>query len=79
MLSGRPCVGEARAVVIADDVVLVTFGRRPAGPGRRAVRKVPGEQKCVARFGARSNVAPQAQRTGNALLFGFRSKLAIRR
>src|SRR5580700_1137011 len=78
MLSGRPCVGKASAVVIADDIVFVTLGCRPAGPRRSAIWKMPGQQKGVTRIGARGNIALQAQCAGSALFFGFRSKLPVR-
>src|SRR5450432_2601274 len=77
MLRGRPRIGEARAVIVADVVVLVTFWRSPAGPRRRAVRKVPREKKSVDRFSTGRDLALQAQRAGGGSLFCFWTEPAV--
>ena len=46
VFGGRPARPEKRvAVVIADDGVLVAFGRGPAAPFGRAIREMPGEEE----------------------------------
>ena len=47
MLRGAPGICILGAVVVPDHIVFMAFGCIPAGPGRSAIRKVPGEQKRV--------------------------------
>ena len=77
VLGRSPCVGETRAVVIADDVVLVTFGRVPTRPLRRAVRKMPSQQECVVRVLAGRYLALQAQRASGCAFLRLRPQLAV--
>ena len=72
-----PRSGEALRVMIADDGVLVAFGRGPAGPGRRAIGEMPGKQKSVGGFGSGRDLLLQAERTDGLAIGRFGAKLAV--
>ena len=73
-----PGAGETRRVVIADDGVLVAFGRGPAGPGGRAIREMPGEQEGVGGFGRRAAISCCRQSDADRLaLRSLGAELAI--
>jgi hypothetical protein len=77
VFGGLPGAGEARGVMIADDGVLIAFGRGPAGPGGRAIREMPGEQEGVGGFGAGRDFLLQAERADGLAVRGFGAELAV--
>ena len=79
ILSSCPSVGEACRVPIANDRVFLSLRRLPAAPCRRAVRKMPGEQKGVVALGCRGDCPAEAERPDGIPRGILRSKPAVGR
>ncbi len=65
--------------MIADDVALMAFGRRPGAALRSAIREMPAQQERVLRFGARSDVALDAKRSDRIAQRRVGAEIAVAR
>ena len=72
-----PGIAESGAVMVSNEVVLVTLRRFPPAPPRSTVGKMPAQKERILRFAARPNLALEADRAYRTPHRRFGSELPV--